>query len=85
MPRARSLPRTLAARSLRRLVGAAIRAEREARGWTQTRLAVLCGVASSTLSRWESGSAALSIDDLAALASAFEREAHEFVSERRAA
>lgn len=72
MPRSRSLPRDLAARDLRRAVGASIRAAREARGWTQTRLAILCDVSSVTVSRWEAGSRALTLDDLSALATAFE-------------
>ena len=51
-------------------IGARIRTLRRARGWTQERLADVCGVTRSAIAQWESGRAGQQAHNLAALADA---------------
>src|SRR5689334_23718355 len=49
-------------------MGARVRAERRARGWTLTELAARCGVSAATLSKVENGRAGLGADTLMCIA-----------------
>lgn len=51
-------------------IGMRIRTLRRARGWTQERLAEICGVTRSAIAQWESGRAGQQAHNLAALADA---------------
>lgn len=79
MPRGRARICSLDVRRWRRAVGRALRSAREARGWSQMRLALTVGVSQATLSRWESGSGAMLVEDLARVAAALVLDVHELI------
>ncbi len=54
------------------MVSKRIKAQREAKGWTQTRLSYAVGVAPGTISRWERGEVEPTLDNARDLAHALD-------------
>jgi transcriptional regulator with XRE-family HTH domain len=71
-----------ATRQIKAIIADNVRDARQARGWTQSQLAIVLGVESMAVSRWERGKVAPSAANLQALANTLERDPAWFYVDR---